>query len=58
MSRKITIGVSLDKEVFEYLASRLYEKGRLTGLGLVIAEIIEENKKLREELEKCHGAKN
>jgi regulator of replication initiation timing len=49
---RVSKNISLDEETLKYLLSRMVEKGKLHGLGDVIREIVEENKTLREQVEK------
>jgi hypothetical protein len=43
----------IDNEILDYLKMKLWERGKLYGLGDVIRELVEENKRLREELKAC-----
>ena len=48
-----TLNIALDEETLEWLRKRMSEKGRVAGVGDVIRELVEENRRLREELKAC-----
>jgi hypothetical protein len=47
------IRITLDLGTLDWIREKLMEYGLIIGLGIVIRELAEENKRLREELKAC-----
>jgi len=48
-----TIRITLDLGTLDWVREKLIEYGLIIGMGIVIRELAEENKRLREELKAC-----